>query len=197
MDRSRLKNKFLRNRIPENWSNYKKQRNLCVSLFRKKKKAFYRDLDVKSVIDNKKFWKVAKPSFSDKMRGSENITLIENEEIVYEGKKISEIFNEFFGNAVINLNIPEAEYSPLIIEGETNTVSIAIKRYEKHPSIEKIKNTAHQIFSFQHVSIDEIKKEIMNLDHTKASQDDIPVKLLKANADILYVELLLQISIIT
>ena len=120
------------------------------------------------------------------MRGSENITLIENEEIVYEGKKISEIFNEFFGNAVTNLNIPEAEYSPLIIEGETNTVSIAIKRYEKHPSIEKIKNTAHQIFSFQHVSIDEIKKEIMNLDHTKASQEnDIPVKLLKANADII------------
>ena len=44
-----------------------------------------------------------------------------------------------------------------------------------HPSIEKIKNTAHQILSFQHVSIDEIKKEIMNLDHTKASQEnDIP-----------------------
>ena len=64
--------------------------------------------------------------------------------------------------------------------------SIAIKRYEKHPSIEKIKNTAHQIFSFQHVSIDKIKKEIMNLDHTKASQEnDIPVKLLKANADII------------
>ena len=63
---------------------------------------------------------------------------------------------------------------------------IAIKRYEKHPSIEKIKNTAHQIFSFKHVSIDEVKKEIMNLDHTNASQEnDIPVKLLKANADII------------
>ena len=62
-----------------------------------------------------------KPSFSDKMRGSKNITLIENEEIVYEGKKISEIFNEFFWQRSI-LNIPEAEYSPLIIEGETNTI---------------------------------------------------------------------------
>ena len=83
------------------------------------------------------FWKVVKTSFSDKMRGSENITLIENEDIVYEGKKISEIFNDFFGNAVTNLIIPETEYSPIIIYGETNTVSINIKRYEKHHNIEK------------------------------------------------------------
>ena len=40
MDRSRLKNKYLKNNTQENWLAYKKQRNSCVSLFRKEKKVF-------------------------------------------------------------------------------------------------------------------------------------------------------------
>ena len=46
------------------------------------------------------FWKVIKPSFSDKAMSNENITLVENNEIVSEVKKICEIFNDFFSNAV-------------------------------------------------------------------------------------------------
>ena len=74
-----------------------------------------------------------------------------------------------------------------------------LKRYQNHPSITKIINTisTHQSFSFQHVTIEEIQKEIINLNPTKASQDsDIPVRLIKANSDI-YVQLFIMISIIT
>ena len=62
MNRSRLKNKYLRNKTSENWEAYKKQRNTCVYMFRKGKKEFYNKLD-KTVTDNKLFWKVIKPSF--------------------------------------------------------------------------------------------------------------------------------------
>ena len=77
MDRSRLKNSYLKNKTPGNWLAYKKQRNSCVSLFRKENKCFYHHLDTNSVTDNKLFWKVIKPSFSDKAVSNENITLVE------------------------------------------------------------------------------------------------------------------------
>ena len=87
----KLKKKYLKNKTPLNWLEYEKQRNSCVSLFRKQRKAFYSCLDVKAVVDNKVFWKVVKPSFSDKIKGNENITLIENHEIINEEKKICEL----------------------------------------------------------------------------------------------------------
>ena len=46
--------------------------------------------------------------------------------------------------------------------------------------------STEQTFSFEHVTRDEIHREIANLDHTKASQDnDIPTKIIKANSDII------------
>ena len=188
MDRSRLKNRYFKNRTPENRLAYTKIRNLCVSTFRKQKKAFFTNLDTKSVTDNKLFWKVIKPSFSDKAPKNECITLVENEEIVRDEKKVCEILNNVFGNAVSNLNISETEYSSRKIGELTDVVSTAIRRYEDHPSVIKINGTVstEQTFSFEHVTRDEIHREIVNLDHTKASQDnDIPTKIIKANSDII------------
>ena len=46
--------------------------------------------------------------------------------------------------------------------------------------------SAEQTFSFEHVTRDEIHREIVNLDHTKASKDnDIPTKIIKAKSDII------------
>ena len=100
MDRSRLKNRYFKIRTPDNWLTYKKQRNYCVSLFRNEKNIFYHHLDTKSVTDNKLFWKVIKPSFSDKVVSNENITLVENNEIISNENKICEIFNDFFSNTL-------------------------------------------------------------------------------------------------
>ena len=100
MDRSRLKNIYLKNNTPENWIAYKKQCNQCVFSFQKQKRAFYNNLETKSVTDNKLFWKVIKPSFSDKTISNENVTLVESEEIITDEKRVSEIFNEYFGNIV-------------------------------------------------------------------------------------------------
>ena len=132
--------------------------------------------------------KVIKPSFSDKAVSNENITLIENNEIINNENKICEIFNDFFSNIVSNFNISETEYSSKTVEGTDDPVSIAIKRYENHPRIIKIKNTFSNVntCSFQHVSREEIHKEIINLNPTKASQDsDLLIKIITENSDIL------------
>ena len=79
------------------------QRNKCVSLLRKTKKAYYSNLNVKDVVDNKKFWKTIKSFFSDKSNNFENISLIENGNLLTDDFEIAEIFNKYFQNLVHNL----------------------------------------------------------------------------------------------
>ena len=62
MKRSQLWNKYLENNNKENRKLYAKQRNYCVSLLRKTKKAYYRNLNERKVSDDKLFWKTVKPS---------------------------------------------------------------------------------------------------------------------------------------
>ena len=67
MKRSRLRNKYLKNNNEENRKLYAKQRNYCVSLLRKTKKAYYENLDQRKVSDNRLLWKTIKPSLPKKM----------------------------------------------------------------------------------------------------------------------------------
>ena len=54
---------------------YDKQRNYCVNIRLGTKKNYFANINIKSVIDNKKFWKTVKPLFSDKI--SHKITIIQ------------------------------------------------------------------------------------------------------------------------
>ena len=70
-------------------------------------------------------------------------------------------------------------------------IQFLILKHRNHPSIltvgEVCKNKSNKqpLFSFSKATWDEILKEILSLDTTKACQDtDIPTKILKENADI-------------
>ena len=65
MTRSRLRNKFLKNKTQSDETAYKKQKNYCVSLFRKEKKSFFENLDTKNITDNNFFLENCK-AFSSK-----------------------------------------------------------------------------------------------------------------------------------
>ena len=115
MTRSRLRNKFTKNPTAENKSNYTKYRNYCTGLFRKVKKAYYNNLDVKLIMDNRKFWKAVKPFFSEKHFINNKIALIEVEEIISNDREVADTFNWYFANVVENLDIegkvtPKPEY---------------------------------------------------------------------------------------
>ena len=95
MNRSRLRNNFLKNPNDENREIYKKQRNYCVNLLRRQKKLYFAGLDPKNLIDNKTFWKVTTPLFSNKNKSNKKIILLVDDNIIEDDKTVAEAFNIF------------------------------------------------------------------------------------------------------
>ena len=100
MKRSELATKYHKTKSIEDYNNYKKQRNFCSKLYKKERKKFYDNLDIKNITDNKKSWKTLKPLLCDKAKcGSSKINLVENDEILSTDKGIAEAFNNCYSNA--------------------------------------------------------------------------------------------------
>ena len=179
MDRTRLRNKFLKHRSAENKLAYNRQRNYYLSLTRKSKRDYYNNLDNRNVTDNKLFWKTVKPFLCDKGPMRQKITLIEKDEILGNNKEIPEIFNYFFSIIVTKLNIPKYEDLSVNSVNSENPLENVIIKYENHPSIRTIHDKSlNTSFSLKAVSKKDIEKEILKLNITKASQDsDIPTKI--------------------
>ena len=53
MKRSQLKNMYNKNRNYEKWHLYKKQRSFCVSLLRKTKRNYFKNVKIQDITDNK------------------------------------------------------------------------------------------------------------------------------------------------
>ena len=77
MRRTRLRNKFIDSKTDADRIAYNKQRNYCVSLIRKEKKAYYSNLNIRDISDNKTFWRKVKPLFSEKVNLQTKILLVE------------------------------------------------------------------------------------------------------------------------
>ena len=187
MDRTRFRNTFFKNRNDENREKYSKQCNYCVSLLRKTKKQYYGDLNEKNVLDNKKFWKMVKPFLSDKCPLNEKIIIVQNGEIISNDKEVAEVLNTFFSNIVSNLNIPEYPVNDPFIDNINDPILKAIFKYKNHPSIKAIEKVLKldKLFNFNKVDKEEVFKEIIGLDASKASQDtDVPTKIIKETADL-------------
>ena len=103
--RSKLKNKYNKNRTEENWDSCKKQRNSCVNLLRKTKKDYFNDLNIKNITDNKAFWKTIKPYFSNKGLNSSSLILSEKNEIATNDQDIANIINNYFTGITSHLNL--------------------------------------------------------------------------------------------
>ena len=117
---------------------YVKQRNVCANLLRKVKRNYYSNLKINNITDNNKFWKSVKPSFTDKINTNEQITLIENYEIISDNHKIAETMNDVFSNVVNLLDIAENNDIVKNLENIKDPVAKAINKYSIHPSIIKI-----------------------------------------------------------
>ena len=148
--------------------------------------SFYSKLDPSSISNTKLFWKTVKPYFSDKSLSNENINLVDNNQIISDDICVAEIFNNFFSNAVKNLDIT---IDPSVIRNTENIIcpiECAVERYQTHPSILKIKETVCQNkkFQFRYVSSLEVLQEIQKLDcHKSDPLYSIPSKIVKENSD--------------
>ena len=180
MKRSRLKNIATRSQKPEDWSNYRIQRNLVVNINKKAKKTLFDSVDINSSQGSKAFWKTCKPFFSNK--GSiveERILLVENETIVSDDGELSTIFNKYFNTITNGLNISKwnEEFSSSSVEA----TEIAIEKYADHPSILMIKEKfkIDKPFEFKEISTHDTYSEILKLNRGKKVSGNIPIKLLQ------------------
>ena len=138
--RTKLRNIFLQNSSDENRIRYTKQINFCVSLLRKTKKRYYENLNEKSVVENKLYWKTVKPLLSGKVAGNDKIHLIENNELVKTDLEIAEILNNFFSNIVQNLDISRYSNDEPLVSNINDAILKAILKYRNLPSIIAIQN---------------------------------------------------------
>lgn len=181
--RSRLENRYYREKTDDSKTAYTKQRNYCSRLYKKERKKFYANLDKKHITDNKLFWRTMKPFFSDKGVENGGITLVDNDVIISDDQKAAETLNNFFSDAVpsLNVSIPSEVTTDTTVVNDT--IETIILKFSNHPSILSInKNVKKGIFSFIGTDMEGIAVELKSLDEKKACMSSsIPPKVLKEN----------------
>ena len=187
MKRSALKNKFYREKTLITESMYKKQRNFCSRLYKKEKKKFYNNLNMKSFTDNKMFWKTVKPFLSEKGNLSKKINLVEQDEVVSEDIEVAEILNTYFSESVNNLEIKENNYIVNSCDHISDPINKALHKFDNHPSILKIRGKVNGVkFKFSPVTLGKLEREINSLNPKKANtSNSIPSMNLKENIDVI------------
>ncbi len=160
MLRSRLKNKYNKNRTVANWEAFRKQRNLCVTLFRTEKRNFYNNLDISHITDNRKFWNTVKPFISNKNKSKTKITLIEDERVITKDEEVAEILNNYFVTVTDSLGINENNEAITSTTDITDPIDQVVLKYSSHPSIIKIRSFVQQdtCFNFDTISKEEMEK---------------------------------------
>ena len=152
MKRSKLRSRFNKQRIIENWSEYERQRNLCSNLLKQPKKRHFNNLNVKDVTKNKRLWKTIKYFFTEKNKTTNNIILTENNQTVREDKKICQIFNDCFTNVTKGLKLRQVDEYQFFENDESCRLTMVVKvflisQYLKTTLLKQSKNylqTKHQ-----------------------------------------------------
>ena len=72
---------------------------------RQSKKQCHGSLNVNHITDNKNFWRVVKPNFSNKILGANRAILGDGGKIISDTEKITDTFKKFFVNIGKNLKI--------------------------------------------------------------------------------------------
>ena len=103
MTRSRLRNKYLKEKSADSKIAYDKQRNYCVNLLRRTKKNYFANINISSITDNMRFWKTVKPLFSDKISHKEIINWTKNDQVLSDHQVVADTFNNYFNNIVKTL----------------------------------------------------------------------------------------------
>ena len=186
MNRSRFENRYYKSKSMEDKANFKRQRNYCIRLYKRERKKYYKNLDLKNVTDNKRFWATLKPFLTDKGSKSNTICLIEEGEIISKDSEVADTLNLFFKNSVSSLLISEpSEYINDTVN-ISDPIDAILIIFQNHPSIEMIKEKMDQsTFSFNTISLADIVKEVNVLNTNKSNpQNSVSALHLKQYIDI-------------
>ena len=105
--------------------------------------------------------------------------IVEKETLLVNNDEIAKTFNKHFPKTVGKLNTFEWPSNNEDLTEEILTK--IVKKFKNHPSIVKIKSKylIKEKFSFQPVSVKDIKNVIKNIPNNKASGGNIPIQILK------------------
>ena len=153
---------------------------------RQNKKQYYGSLNANHITDNRNFWRIVKPNFSNKILGTNIVILRDGGKIISDTEKVADTFNKFFVNIGNTLKIGKDKQFQVEENNVFDPVLKAFKEYSAHLSIVSIKEKmSNKVFPFRKVTYEEIPNEINSLDTSKSTQsEDIPFKITKDNADI-------------
>ena len=148
-----------------------------------KQRKQYKNLDIKEVTDNNKFWKSVKSYFGKADPNSEKNHAVENNSIKTNEKEIATIMNDYFINITKNLDLKSSK------KCTAKDLYSIVSEFDDHLSIAKIKEFFPDInvndFEFETVTMEDVKKEILNLNTKKSSTSgSIPATILKQSLDI-------------
>ena len=103
--RLKLTNNFLRTNSQEDTlkNKYNKQQTFCEKLLRTTKTLYFSILDIKKLIDNRSFSKIASPVFSTKCSKGDIIILNENDKCVFNYDELCQMFCGYFCNIISEL----------------------------------------------------------------------------------------------
>ena len=93
MKRSELATKYRHAPTDEIWERRKSIKTIVAIFTKKERKNYHESLDMKNLTDNKKFRDTIKPIFSNKAKGSSNITLIEDKKLLTSEEDVTETLN--------------------------------------------------------------------------------------------------------
>ena len=141
---------------------------------------YFKQLNDNVVSDNRTFWQTISPLFSEKAFRKETIILNDNYRTITNNHELAETFNSFFSNITQNLKINSNLVEITENLNTSDLVSKALKKYEKHPSINKIKEkmkNKNMSFSFSFVTKETILNKLRRLNPKRACQEsNIPVR---------------------
>ena len=113
-----------------------------------------------------------------------DITLVENDIITSDNKEVAEKFNNFFNEAVENLDI-ELYLTEYMGDQLICNLQEKLDKYDDHPSIKKIVKLDIK-FSFSDITFQEFENEILKLDIKKQSKKMISQPKYESKLTILY-----------
>ena len=186
MKRSEFETKFIHTKNPVIQVVYKKQTKNVSRLYEKESRKYYNNVVSVIILITKGFGEQGNLFLMIKSHLIKVNNLLINGKIVNKDDEIAQNLNNYFANAVKSLDIQENNYLLTDNKNIDDPIHAAIKKFELHPSILKIKVIVKcDIFAFNEVTFQEIEQELRNLDTQKSTTfNNISPKHLKENYDI-------------
>ena len=108
------------------------------------------------------------------------MVLVDNDQIISDDKEIATTMNNYFSTITKSLDIikwPDPGHST----DNMDHIMMAIRKYENHSSILKIKShyKSETRFKFKNITPDSVKEKVKSLSTGKSSRGDIPTSILK------------------